>query len=40
MLYFDTSFLAPLVLPQATNGKVAAFIRAAPAGQFAVIHWT
>ncbi len=40
MLYFDTSFLAPLVIPEATSGKVAAFVRRLPAEEFAVSHWT
>lgn len=26
MLYFDTSFLVPLVLPEATSDKIARFI--------------
>ncbi len=40
MQYFGASFLAPLVLPEATSDKIAAFVPAAPAGQFAVSHWT
>jgi predicted nucleic acid-binding protein len=40
MLYFGASFLAPLVLPEATSDKVAAFVRSAPASQFAVSRWT
>ena len=40
MLYFDTSFLAPLILPEATSGKIAAFVRELPAAQFTVSHWT
>ena len=40
MLYFDTSFLAPLILPEATSGKITAFVRELPAAQFTVSHWT
>ena len=40
MLYFDTSFLAPLILPEATSGKIEAFVRELPAAQFTVSHWT
>src|SRR5205814_6475911 len=38
--YFDTSFLAPLIIPEATSGTVAAFVRRLPAEEFAVSHWT
>jgi len=40
MIYFDTSFLVPLVLPEATSERVAAFVRELPADQLAVSHWT
>lgn len=40
MLYFDTSFLAPLILPEATSEKIAAFVGELPAEQFKVSHWT
>lgn len=40
MLYFDTSFLVPLVLPEATSDKIAKFIRALPAEELTVGHWT
>ena len=40
MLYFDTSFLAPLILPEATSDQIAAFVRRLPAEEFAVSHWT
>ena len=40
MLYFDTSFLVPLVLPEATSEKIAAFIHELNIEQFAVSHWT
>jgi predicted nucleic acid-binding protein len=40
MIYFDTSFLVPLVLPEATSERIAAFIRELNTEQFAVSHWT
>ena len=40
MLYFDTSFLAPLILPESTSDKVAAFVRRLPVGQLEVSQWT
>ena len=40
MLYFDTSFLVPLILPEATSDQIAAFVRRLPAEEFAVSHWT
>jgi uncharacterized protein len=40
VLYFDTSFLVPLILPEATSDKIAAFVRRLPAEDFAVSHWT
>ena len=40
MLYFDTSFLVPLIVPEATSEKVAAFLRGQPADEFTVSHWT
>ena len=40
MLYFDTSFLVPLVLPEATSDAIAELVRGLPADQFAVSHWT
>jgi predicted nucleic acid-binding protein len=40
MLYFDTSFLVPLILPEASSDEIAAFVRALPAGQFTISHWT
>ena len=40
MLYFDTSFLVPLILPEAASDKVAAFVRELPAAQFTISHWT
>lgn len=40
MVYFDTSFLAPLVLPEATSDRIATFMRGLSVEQFAVSHWT
>ena len=40
MLYFDTSFLAPLILEEATSEKVEAFIAKLPAGELYVSPWT
>ena len=40
MLYFDTSFLVPLILPESTSDKVAHFFRGLPAAELAVSHWT
>jgi predicted nucleic acid-binding protein len=39
VLYFDTSFLVPLILPEATSDKIAAFVRRLPTEEFAVSHW-
>lgn len=40
MLYFDTSFHAPLVLPESTSEKIAAFVRRLPVEELTVSHWT
>ena len=40
MLYFDTSFLVPLIVPEATSDKIAAFVRGLSAEEFTVSHWT
>jgi uncharacterized protein len=40
VIYVDTSFLAPLVLPEATSENVAAFVGRLPIGELAVSHWT
>ncbi len=40
MLYFDTSFLAPLILPEATSDKIAAFVRRLSTEELTVSHWT
>jgi uncharacterized protein len=38
--YCDTSFLVPLILPEATSDKIAAFVRRLPAEELTVSHWT
>lgn len=40
MLYFDTSFLVPLILPEATSDSIAAFDRGLSTEQLTVSHWT
>ena len=40
MRYFDTSFLAPLILPEATSEPIARFFENLPADDLAVSHWT
>ena len=40
MLYFDTSFLAPLILAEATSEKIERLMSRLPAGELAVSHWT
>jgi predicted nucleic acid-binding protein len=40
MLYFDTSFLAPLILEEATSSAVEQFMAGMPVGVLAVSHWT
>lgn len=40
MHYFDTSFLAPLILEEATSGKIENFFAKLPVGQIYISHWT
>ena len=40
MRYFDTSFLVPLILPEATSEPIAGFFEGLPADDMAVSHWT
>ena len=40
MRYFDTGFLVPLVLPEATSGPVAGFFEDLPGDDLAVSDWT
>jgi len=40
MLYLDTSFIAPLILPEATSERIEKFVCGQKAGEMAVSHWT
>lgn len=40
MLHFDTSFLAPLILEEATSTRIEAFFARLPVGELYVSHWT
>jgi predicted nucleic acid-binding protein len=40
MLYFDTSFLAPLILEESTSAAVERFLAKLPAEALAISHWT
>ena len=40
MRYFDTSFLVPLILPEATSEPIAGFFEDLPTEDLAVSHWT
>ena len=40
MLYFDTSFVAPLVVVEATTDRIARFIRQLPVEELTISHWT
>lgn len=40
MLYLDTSFAAPLFLPEESSARVIAFVRRLPVHEIAVSHWT
>ena len=40
MLYFDTSFLVPLLFQESTSTQIDAFIRRQRAGELTVSHWT
>ena len=40
MLYFDTSFLAPLILEEATSERIEAFFAKPQTEQLHVSHWT
>lgn len=40
MRYFDTSFLAPLILEEATSERVEAFIARLPVADLCISHWT
>jgi uncharacterized protein len=40
MLYLDTSFVTPLILPEATSERIENFVCEQKAGELAVSHWT
>jgi len=40
MLYLDTSFIAPIVLPEASSEVIEAFMIRRKPGEMAVSHWT
>ncbi len=40
MFYFDASFLAPLILPEATSEKIAVFVAALSGDELTVSNWT
>ena len=40
MRYFDTSFLVPLILPEATSEPISGFLEALPDDDLTVSHWT
>jgi predicted nucleic acid-binding protein len=40
VLYFDTSFLVPLILPEATSDNIAMFVHRLSAEELTVNHWT
>lgn len=40
MLYFDTSIIAPLFLPETASDAIEAFVRSLGAGQLATSSWT
>ena len=39
MIYFDTSFLAPLILQEATSVRVEDYVNRLPRGEWCVSHW-
>jgi predicted nucleic acid-binding protein len=40
MLYFDTSFLVPCILPEATSARIQDFFRAHTGESLNISHWT
>src|SRR6266852_230111 len=40
MKYFDTSFLAPLILEESTSSRVEQFMAGLALGELAISHWT
>ena len=39
MIYFDTSFLAPLILEEASSTRVEAYVNRLPPGELCASHW-
>ncbi len=39
MFYFDTSFLAPLILQESTSAKIEQFMVGQPPGELTISHW-
>ena len=39
MRYFDTSFLVPLILPEATSEPISGFLEGLPDNDLAISHW-
>ncbi len=39
MLYFDTSFVVPYILPETTSGRVQQFLATHHADELAISHW-
>jgi uncharacterized protein len=40
MLYFDTSFVVPLILREQTSASIAEYVAGLPAGRLFTSHWT
>ena len=40
MLYFDTSFIAPLILPETTSNQIEHFVNSCQYEILAISHWT
>jgi uncharacterized protein len=40
MRYFDTSFIAPLILEERNSSRIARFVGGLPAGELAISRWT
>jgi uncharacterized protein len=40
MRYFDTSFVAPLILEERNSSRIARFVGGLPAGELAISRWT
>lgn len=38
--YFDTSFLAPLILEESASSRVERFVAGLPEGELSISHWT